>query len=295
MMPWMSSFMSSSLPAVLPLVSRNSVTSTGTDSIDTASIVCSTPLSVSRKSLAVRFATTLLPFFTEALTATETAAARKTACCCRDCAGPGSARRSPRRGEQQRRRRIMAAPRRSSRSGGQIAEVAVEQQPPRVVVVVGDSVRDAFDRGRRPRGVAAHRIAAPRARSSPTASRAGRQRLRKARRPVKLARAPAPPGRNHARDVLQVRICRGLARRAPQRSPGRIRPAASAGSQAASAPRRRPTDRHERRHTVWGTRSARTAPAARKPPRPSRDDHERRGQGSTGPVRSPPGARPFRP
>ena len=43
---------SSSFPAV-PLVSRKSVTSMGTDSIETASIVCGTPLSVSVKSEAV--------------------------------------------------------------------------------------------------------------------------------------------------------------------------------------------------------------------------------------------------
>ena len=61
---------SSSLPEVLPLVSRNSVTSIGTDSIDTASTVCGTPLSVSVKSAALRFATTLLPRLTDTLTDT---------------------------------------------------------------------------------------------------------------------------------------------------------------------------------------------------------------------------------
>ena len=79
-MPWTSCLMSSSFPAVLPLVSRNSVTSIGTDSIDTASIDCSTPLSVSRKSRAVRLGTTRLPRLTEALTETDTAVARKTRC-----------------------------------------------------------------------------------------------------------------------------------------------------------------------------------------------------------------------
>ena len=78
MMPCTSCFMSSSLPAVLPLVSRKSVTSIGTDSIETASMACSTPLSVTRKSLPVRFATTRLPRLTEAFTATEVVVVRNT-------------------------------------------------------------------------------------------------------------------------------------------------------------------------------------------------------------------------
>jgi len=83
---------SSSLPAVLPLVSRNSVTSIGTDSIDTASTVCATPLSVSAKSAAVRFATTLLPRLTETLTETSDVVARKAdRCATSDTADTASA------------------------------------------------------------------------------------------------------------------------------------------------------------------------------------------------------------
>jgi hypothetical protein len=81
MMPCTSRFISSSLPAVLPLVSRNNETSIGTVSIDTASTCCATPLSVSRNSPAVRLATTRLPRFTETFTSTLTELARKTGVC----------------------------------------------------------------------------------------------------------------------------------------------------------------------------------------------------------------------
>jgi hypothetical protein len=64
---------------VLPLVSMNSVTSSGTDSIVTASIDCATPLSVSRKSAALRLATGALPRLTDALMATMSVRARNTA------------------------------------------------------------------------------------------------------------------------------------------------------------------------------------------------------------------------
>ena len=72
-------FMRSRAPAVLPLVSMNSVTSSGTDSMVTASIDWATPLSVTRKSAAARFATGALPRFTDALMATRSVRARNTA------------------------------------------------------------------------------------------------------------------------------------------------------------------------------------------------------------------------
>ena len=68
-MPATLRFIRSSAPAVLPLVSMNSVTSSGTDSTVSASIFWGTSLSNSAKSPPARFASGALPRFTETLIA----------------------------------------------------------------------------------------------------------------------------------------------------------------------------------------------------------------------------------
>ena len=114
-MAWTSSSISPSAPAVLPLVSRNSVTSIGTDSMDTASTVWSTALSVSAKSLTVRSATTALPRVTETLTETSVVVDRKTGCWAQTNGGATAAATRPAMAATCRRRRtFMTAPARAT-------------------------------------------------------------------------------------------------------------------------------------------------------------------------------------